>query len=190
MTMTGYLFAAGFLFVGVMLALSFRKRGLPPSDDLRKRLSPKLREFLGSLPLPDDDPLADFCQPWAPKEDIGYNKKFLALWQTRGGEPSYVNQYIKLGSPVEFGGVAHTKSEQAFLAAMVFSAMERDYHTDRPAAIRRGRRASEALGFKYFDELLDELTRPHPRDPENAGDEETESDRISDALVQRIERLE
>lgn len=143
-----YLFAAAFLFVGVMLALSFRKRKLPPEGRLRQHLSPELRGFLESLPLPDDHPLAGFCEPWSPSEDIGYNKRFLPLWQTRDGAPSFVCQYIKWGSPVMFDGPVETESEQAFLAELIARVLAAEGDADR------ARRAADAVGFRYLDRVL------------------------------------
>jgi hypothetical protein len=132
---------------------------MPSEKNLRKKLSPELQAFLRSLPLPADDPLSEFCQPWTPTEDPGYSKAFLPLWQTKAGEPSYRSTYVKLGAPPTFHGVANTQSEQAFLGALILRVMAAA-GGDRPEALDRGRRAAKAVGFRHFDDATRFLKPP------------------------------
>src|SRR5881227_2836889 len=98
---------------------------MPGQGKLREKLSPQLRNFIESLPLPDDHPLASYCRPWKPTEPRGYPKAFLPLWQDSEGEPSYYSAYIKLGSKPTFHGVTESENEQAFLGGLVVTVMQR-----------------------------------------------------------------
>jgi hypothetical protein len=180
---SAYFFGALFLFVGVMLVKSMMPRRMPGPGRLREKISPQLRTFIDSLPLPADHPLADFCQPWKATEDQGYSKAQLPLWQARNGEPSYISTYIKWGSSPTFHGNARTENEQAFLGALTLRVLGKSYDSDRPQALANARRAADAVGFRYFDEAAKFMawwTNPEPLEFEGA----------VDTFVEQIEKIE
>jgi len=63
--------------------------------------------------------------------------------------------------------------------------------TDRPKAIDLGRRAADAIGFRYFDEATKVLStwRPRPAEDDEEDPEELEED-ASSIFADRIEELE
>jgi hypothetical protein len=188
----GLAFAALTIFVVFMLIKALvHRRKLPGEGNLRRKLSPELQSFIASLPLPNEHPLASYCRPWTPTEPLGYPKAFLPLWQDSEGTPSYYSTYIKLGSRPTFHGVVETESEQAMLGALVSTVMAQKFKSDRLSAIELGRRAADAVGFRYFDEATKFLSTWRPRRPE--GEDEEPEEVAEDApyiFAERIEELE
>ncbi|MEO6238388.1 MAG: hypothetical protein ABIQ52_15430 [Vicinamibacterales bacterium] len=178
------------IFVVVMLVKAYLPRKMPGEGKLRDRLSPPLQNFIASLPLPDDHPLANYCTPWKPTEALGNPKAFLPLWQDSEGNPSYYSTYIKLGSKPTFRGLTATENEQAFLGYLVVEVMHRLFKSDRRKAIDLGRRAADAVGFRYFDEATKFLSTWRPQPPEEDEEpEEVEEDAPGD-FADRIEEME
>lgn len=181
------------IFVVLTLVNAFLPRtALPREGRLRDKLSPQLRNFIASLPLPDDHALASYCAPWKPTEPRGYPKEYLPLWQDSEGRPSYYSTYIKLGSKPRFHGVTESENEQAFLGCLVVTVMQRLFKTERPRAIELGRSAADAVGFRYFDEATKFLStwKPQPPKKDEQEPEEVEEDapyRFAD-LVNELEK--
>lgn len=192
------------LYIGVKHLLSGflppERIKVPKPGKLEKILSPHLKSFVASLPRPAGDPLAAACQPIAPGllpyfDDHGYVEAVYPLWKSGSKHSLAVRSWSKRKKertefvwsgekPNELWEM-RALTEQGFLADTLIGVMKTLDWSDRPQALGPARRASEALGFRYFDETLRWFTRSSTSDYSKAAnadeDEGTTAEDRADA---------
>jgi len=142
---------------------------IPKAGKLEKILSPHLKSFVASLPRPAGDPLAAICQPIASGtlpyfDNHGYVNALYPLWKSGPRYSLAVRSWAKrkkertefvwCGEKPEDEWGSRALSEQGFLADTLIEVMKTLDWSNRPQALGPAQRASDALGFRYFDETV------------------------------------
>ena len=192
-----------FWYIGDYLTEGFRppKRLKVPKDrGLAERVSSSLQSFIDSLPRPDDDPLAPLCRP-AKRDDVPLFSsrvtRVMPLWQSDEGVTIIFDHWSKRQKARVDYGIARdgdhspieiSRTEQGLLADLMLRLMQRqDWSRDQNTTVDRCRAASEAVGFKHFEDAL-KWFRGHPRHREH---EDDDGDDIDSSVRRRfVERVE
>lgn len=148
-----------------------RRRKSPGPGKLTKMLSPKLQAFMSGLPRPAGDPLARFCLPFAPHDVPLYAlapRAVMPLWQGPDGPlAAWITHSRGVPTKLQFVRFTELKpkardndevvatTEQGFLAWFLMRVLAAEGPAVEPMQARElGRRAADALGFRYLDDTL------------------------------------
>lgn len=164
---------------------------IPKPGKLVKIVSAHLQSFVAALPRPGGDVLAKACQPISegsvPWYEHGSVNAMLPLWKSDAGyfvalrsrskRHKERTEFVRLGEgPHDYDRRAFT--EQGFLADTMVDVMGTLDWSDGMTASERARRASDALGFRYFDDTVrwyrkwraTDWDKPLPEEDEDYGD--------------------